>query len=51
MNKILLISFFCRLAKEHEKVNKGNFEKPFVYGRYAALHARVGESEKSVVRR
>jgi len=24
-------------------LNKGNFEKPFVYGRYATLRARVGE--------
>lgn len=41
MNKILLISFFCRLVKGHEKLNKGNFGKPFVYGRYGAPHARV----------
>ena len=51
MNKILLISSFCRLAKGYEKANEGNFGKPFVYGRYAAPHARVGENEKSGVRR
>ena len=35
---------FGWLAKGHEKLNKGNFGKPFVYGRYAALHARVGKN-------
>ena len=35
---------FRTIGKRHEKANKGNFEKPFVYGRYAALHARVGEN-------
>ena len=44
MNKILLISSFCRLAKGYEKANKGNFGKPFVYGRYDTLRARVGEN-------
>ena len=46
-----LIWVFACLGKGHEKTNKGNFGKPFVYGRYATLHARVGESEKSVIRR
>ena len=35
---------FCWFAKRHELLNKGNFEKPFVYGRYATLRARVGEN-------
>ena len=42
MNKILSYFVFGRLAKGYEKANKGNFGKPFVYGRYAALRARVG---------
>ena len=42
---------FQTIGKRHEKSNKGNFGKPFVYGRYATLHARVGENEKSMVRR
>ena len=41
--KTFVISLLCGLAKGHEKANKGNFEKPFVYGRYAVLRARVGE--------
>ena len=41
--KTFVISLLCGLAKGHEKANKGNFEKPFVYGRYTTLHARVGE--------
>ena len=41
--KTFVISLLCGLAKGHEKANKGNFEKPFVYGRYAAPRARVGE--------
>ena len=43
MNKLGLISLLRNLAKGHKKLNKGNFEKPFVYGRYATLRARVGE--------
>ena len=43
MNKLGLISLLRNLAKGHEKANKGNFGKPFVYRRYATLHARVGE--------
>ena len=43
MNKLGLISLLRNLAKGYEKANKGNFEKPFVYGRYATLRARVGE--------
>ena len=35
---------FGWLAKGHKKVNKGNFGKPFVYGRYDTLRARVGEN-------
>ena len=42
MNKILSYFVFGQLAKGHEKANKGNFGKPFVYGRYATPHARVG---------
>jgi len=30
-------------TKRHELLNKGNSAEPFVYGRYAVLHARVGE--------
>ena len=44
MNKILSYFVFGQLAKGHEKANKGNFGKPFVYGRYGAPHARVGEN-------
>ena len=43
MNKLGLISLLRNLAKGYEKANKGNSEKPFVYGRYATLRARVGE--------
>ena len=43
MNKLGLISLLRNLAKGYEKANKGNFGKPFVYGRYAVLRARVGE--------
>ena len=43
MNKLGLISLLRNLAKGHEKANKGNSEKSFVYGRYAVLRARVGE--------
>jgi len=41
--KTFVISLLCSLAKGHEKANKGNLEKPFVYGRYTTPHARVGE--------
>ena len=44
MNKLGLISLLRNLAKGYEKANKGNFGKPFVYGRYATLRARVGEN-------
>ena len=44
MNKILSYFVFGRLAKGHEKSNKGNSAEPFVYGRYAAPHARVCEN-------
>ena len=41
--KTFVISLLRGLVKGHEKANKGNFEKPFVYGRYATLRARVRE--------
>ena len=44
MNKLGLISLLRNLAKGYEKANKGNFGKPFVYGKYATLHARVSEN-------
>ena len=41
-----MLSYFIfgRLAKGHEKSNKGNSVEPFVYGRYATPHARVSEN-------
>ena len=43
MNKLGLISLLRNLAKGHEKANKGNSEKSFVYRSYGTLRARVGE--------
>jgi len=44
MNKLGLISLLRNLEKGHKKLNKGNSVEPFVYGRYAALRARVSEN-------